>query len=1506
MCAYHISYAWRLEGTLDFDAMNASLRHVVSRHESLRTVFPTDEEGRPFRKVLSKNLPSLSITPVSSDDEMDIAAQIAETPFDLEAGPLCRFQLLQRAADHHVLILVLHHLIADGWSRGIFLHDVAASYRNQLQKEASSAHLSNSQLQKLSYAVFLADQAWNESEAHGQQLEYWRQQLGDLTPLQLPLESQRPATVNFASQTIIKKLPRQLRDSLQHLAQQQHTTLFTVLLTAFKLLLHRYTSNRDIAIGVPVAGRRQEEARELIGFFVNTLVLRTRFSTDPQATFIDWCAAVKSTVANGLENQSVPFAHVVEACSPDRSLHRNPLFELMFQVQSDGYRAQNSSTPEVEFPGLTFSQQHLELAETKFEMSWHLFDRDDDLTIAVEYRTELFSQTRVDQMIEHFEEVLNGITSNSSVLIGDLPLSSPQQKILPLVDNVGQTIRNLEDSFTPFHQAFSQQAKSSPAKTAIQFKDQSLTYAELDQQSNAVAHQLLAYGIQVESTVAICIPRSIELLVALLGVLKSGAAYVPIDISLPLTRRDFLFEDSKCSIVIEGSPMRIRTRISPRGEQAVKSLEPVDRKHSAGDFPQLAGSNGCYVIYTSGSTGIPKGTVISHQGLMHYLNWCIKTYPWQDGWGAPVQSSFGFDATITSMLAPLLAGKTVKMLPESSELQALVESIQTAPSVVKLTPAHLSSIEPILPHDLPAEKLPRALVIGGESLTAGHLRFWQKHYPDVELINEYGPTEAVVGCCIEKVDSKEILIGNVPIGRPITGTQLYLLDEYLNRVPAGITGQLYIAGPSLARGYLNQPALTAEQFIPNPFASQSNGHATVIYRTGDLAFYHPDGKLEYVGRVDDQIQLRGYRVELGEVEAALSRQPWVGKHAVVVRNVAGQPQLVGYIERGYIERGYIERGYSDAVDDAVDDAVFVDQISTALRSELPDYMVPAHFQVMDQIPLTQNGKVNRRMLPPIKLPASIGAVAPRNEREQKLLNVWQEILGQSVIGVEDNFFDLGGDSIRGMQIVAGAKRVGLALTPAQLFENQTIAAQASVAVDAATARLNVEQYPTGEVPLSPRQLEFFQRSSPAPHHFNQGILLRISSVVDAPQLEHALNDIVNYHDAFRLRFEPVESEPENRQSWRQFYQSDNSSRFDLETIDLRDDPKFARSLAAHLANRQTEFDLTAGPLFRAVHFLCDGGENRLFLLAHHLIMDGMSWRILLADLNQVYDQRMANQTIHLPAKTSSFREWIELLIDSKQTIASDETSSIDHETVKLFPINSPLLWGNAETLQVSVEQSHSNRDHDYSLEALLLTALAQTLKQFARATNLVIDLEHHGREMESNLVDLTRTIGWFTSISPLNLTLPDASPRKQLEYVQSRLSALSRRRGDHDLCLLRGGETSSAQISFNYLGTLDLPQNRVFLGLASEPIPTLCSPQQSRSHCIDVISWSTKNRLHVLWRFDQPTHNRDLIQQLANRHLSSLGSLLVTDKDHQSSQVETDVPSADLKKLMSKLAMRNK
>ncbi|MGB3300380.1 MAG: amino acid adenylation domain-containing protein, partial [Phormidesmis sp.] len=1368
--AYHIALVLRMQGSLKPQALQQSLQEIIDRHESLRTVF-LQEDNRPYVEVLPQVQLILSLTDLRGEKDPAAEAirqqnQLAQKSFNLKRGPLIRAELWQIADDTFEFGLVLHHLVADGWSRGVLLRELAFNYRSQLLVE-SELQLPKLTVQYPDYV--LQQQRWLEGDECQRQKAYWKQQLADLPELTLLTDG--VAGTRFASQICTKTFSVEQTQVIKAIAAQSGVTVFMLLLTVFKLLLHRYSGQNngqsDIAVGVPVAGRNVSEVEPLIGFFVNTLVMRSRLNS--QASFPQWLQQVQANLADALQHQEIPFSEVVDAVGAARVPGKNPLFSVMFQVQSAGYQLQNAEQLGLGMPDLAISQRWIAPTETKFDMSWHVIERDGKLLVATEYRTALFERSRIEQMLGHFHTLVDAVVENPSQKVSQFSLLSNLEKERILTDwSQGESV---EKTTHCFPQRFEQQVEKTPnaiatcdyaqqgktqTKVAQQRTVRSLTYQQLNCRANKLAHWLRSKGVESESLVGICLTPGIDLLTALLATLKVGAAYVPIDPTLPLERIRYMLADAKPAILIVRSDS-LDLRLIEEDSVDVFYIDTEDHQLIAQPdlnlSTELTPENLAYVIYTSGSTGRPKGTQLTHGGLINYLDWCLAAYPIAEGCGAPVQSSVGFDATITSLFSPLLAGKQVVFGLGENEIESLQAALSMGFSFIKLTPAHLSALQPLLKtQQIQRHLLPKAFIIGGEALQSHHVDTWRKQYPEITLFNEYGPTEATVGCCIHRVtvqDSK-----NIPIGRPINGAQLYILDENKQIVPAGVPGELYIGGEGVAQGYLNQPGLTAERFVTLNLLGR-------LYKTGDLAAYQLNGTLQYLGRIDSQIKLRGFRIEPGEIEALLCQHEQIEQAVVVLRVEEDRRSLIAYVTTTAIPANKVSSNLVNILTEPL-----FNELRQQLSEFLPSYMLPSHIIRLESLPLTVNGKVDRAALPAPTVEES-DVVQPRDRKERILLNIWQQILSREDVGIYDNFFEVGGDSISGMQIVSQAHEQGLQLTPAQLFEHQTIAEQAAIAKEKSADTFSTSlstALPIGEVPLSPIQQDFFEKNLPNPHHYNQAVMVKVNSDIETPALQAALEQIVEHHDSLRLRFEAVKG------VWQQQYETPEMISVPLDELDLTDQGE--QALGEAIAALQASLHLTDGPLFRGA-LIVRSPHKYLLLIAHHLLVDGVSWRILLADLSVAYQQIVDKQPVAFPNKTTSFGYWTRHL---KQQSFEAERAYWTKACCPVSPLPIDHSSGRNKVADekeivvcLNAEKTASLKTLRLPTNVVLLSALAQTFKQWSRDNVLVLDVEGHGRQAWDESLNLSRSVGWFTARYPLRLTLSAGTSDEQLDQIEQQI-----------------------------------------------------------------------------------------------------------------------------------------
>ncbi|GAB4190172.1 MAG: non-ribosomal peptide synthetase [Coleofasciculaceae cyanobacterium] len=1083
--AYNIAFALRLQGALEVTLLEQSLNEMVRRHEILRTTFSM-VDGQPVQVITSCLKLSLPVEDYQNLLEVDCESEVrnlmtqeARQPFDLTQAPLLRAKLLRLTQQEHIFILTLHHIIADEWSVEVFVREMAVLYKAFL--EGSSSPLCELPIQYKDFTYW--QRQWLQGEVLDTQLSYWKQQLDGVPAiLPLPTDYPRPAIGTYRGARQSLELPQTVADGLAALSRQEGVTLFMMLLAAFQTLLYRYTGQEDVCVGSPIANRNRDELKGLIGFFVNTLVLRTDLAGNP--SFRELLQRVRRVALGAYAHQDLPFEQLVEALQPERDTSYSPLFQVAFILRNVLHLE--------EIPGLTLSSLNVESETAQFDLSLIVERTERGLIAAFEYNTDLFDAARIARMLGHFQNLLEGIVANPQAKLSDLPLLTEAEKYQLLVEWNDTQVNYSQKGC--IHQLFEAQVERTPDAVAVIFENQRLTYRELNNRANQLAHSLQHLRVKPEVLVGICMERSVEMVVGLLGLLKAGGAYVPLDPTYPKERLAFMLEDTRISVLL--TQAKFANELPEHNAKVVcLDAEWQALAHQSQDNP-ISGitlENLAYVIYTSGSTGKPKGAMNTHQGLCNRLLWMQDAYRLTAADRVLQKTPFSFDVSVWEFFWPLIAGtRLVLAKPEGHRDSAyLVELIARE----QITTLHFvpSMLQVFLEEpSLDACSSIKRVICSGEALSFDlQERFFARL--DAELHNLYGPTEAAIDVTFWACQkgSKERV---VPIGRPISNTQIYLLDRYLQPVPVGIPGELHIGGVGLARGYLNRPELTDEKFIPNPFAQgkaegkgqraegiypeidspsplaneQSKGYnlrqppmAPVpcgnleqrdgygfpseqnllssalhllpslerLYKTGDLARYLPDGTIAFLGRLDNQVKIRGFRIELGEIEAVLVQHPMVRDVVVLAREEGDtQKQLVGYV---------VPNGTGIPT---------TDELRSYLKEQLPDYMVPSIFVLLEALPLLPNGKVNRRALPaPEGVRPTLAAAyeAPRSEVERAIATVWRDVLHLEKVGIHDNFFDLGGHSLLIVQVHSKLREIfNSNLSVVELFQNPTISALA--------------------------------------------------------------------------------------------------------------------------------------------------------------------------------------------------------------------------------------------------------------------------------------------------------------------------------------------------------------------------------------------------------------------------------------------------------------------------------
>ncbi|RKG94450.1 amino acid adenylation domain-containing protein, partial [Corallococcus carmarthensis] len=1213
--SYNLPVALRLIGRLDVEALRRAFEALVARHEALRTTF-FEEEGQPFQRIHAPAEWALPVEDLSSLEEsardaetLRLATREARQPFHLVHGPLLRTALLKLAEEAHVLLVTMHHIVSDGWSMGVLIRELASLYESFSGGRAPSLPPL-----PVRYADFaLWQRQWLQGETLDAQLGYWKRQLaGAPSALELPTDRPRPADKSLRGATLPVHFASELTDSLRSLAQSEGATPFMLLLSAFQLLLSRYSGQDDVSVGSPIAGRTHTEAEGLIGFFVNTLVLRAQ--VNPLATFRELLAQVKATTLGAYEHQHVPFEKLVEVLQPSRDLSRSPLFQVMLVLQ-------NAPAEALRVPGMAFQPIPLEGNSSRFDLSLTLFEVPQGLTGFLEYSTDLFDASTVQRLMGHFGVLLASLAAQPDARVSALPLMTAAEQQRLLVE------WNETDAAFPrdtcIHDAFTAQALRTPEALAVICRDQQLTFQELDARSNQLAHRLLKLGVGPDVRVVLCVERSVEALVGLLGILKAGGAYVPVDFRYPREWLAHVLTDTGAPVVL--TQQRVRDVLPPHAAQVVL-LDPDTAELAAEsrEAPGVAISAAqlAYVIYTSGSTGRPKGVMIQHRSVMNLRQGLATTV--HQGRGAAervsVNAPLSFDASV-QQLVQLLDGHTLCIVPDEARADAgeLVKRIrQDALDVLDCSPAHLRLLvdEGLLERQV----ILRRVLVGGEAVDPATWRHLAQA-PRLRAFNVYGPTECTVDATACAFDASP----TPTIGRPLPNVRAYVLDKSLRLVPVGVVGELFLGGEGVARGYLNRPELTADRFIPDGFSSTPGAR---LYRTGDVVRWRADGMLDYQGRADFQVKVRGFRIELGEIEASLLKHPQVHAAVVLAReDIPGDKRLVAYV----------------VPTEGTGSALTVDVLKDWLKQFLPEHMRPSAFLVLEALPLNANGKVDRKALPVPDASPLADFVAPRTSTEEQLAALFTQVLRVERVGIHDDFFALGGHSLLATQLVSRVRTAfGAELPLRALFEAPTVAALAERLRTAASGPRPPPLPLTTHEGLPPlsfaqQRLWLLDQLQPGSAAYNIPAALRLKGQVDVESLRRAFETLVARHETLRTTFFEYQGQPAQR--------IHSPATWTLPVLDVSSQPEAQRDEEARrLANLEARrpFDLEAGPLLRTSLVRLSETEHLLLVTMHHIVSDGWSMSVLVRELTALYAAFHADQLptlAPLPVQYADFAVW---------------------------------------------------------------------------------------------------------------------------------------------------------------------------------------------------------------------------------------------------------------------------
>lgn len=1369
-----------IKGDIKPDLFNRVINSLLKNNDSLRLQFFIDDNNTPFQVFRDYEYHELPFFDFSSEEDaygkanMIMIADFKKC-FDINDPKLYKFLLFKITDDHYIYFCKFHHIIMDGWSISLSVDQLRREY-NTIVYESNIVPE-----QTYSYTNFIEnDLQYINSTRYKKSEEYWKRKFTDrqesgLTPLLF--KNNVPAIGESARKGILINSEDYLK--LEEIGAESNVPISTVFLSIIYIYLNKITKLSDIIIGIPLLNRPSKSLKKTIGLFTETSPLLVTINDDD--LFKDLLLKVSYNLGDCYRHQRFP---VAEIGNLTKTNSLNKLFDVVFSYEKNNYNESFLGYKTIGIPMVSVNQSNALVVRIMENQ------KGKDVEVYFDYRLDVFDSFIIDNLTEQFQTLYRNIILKHESSLRELSIISEKEKI-KLLNKYNSTDKVFKSYDKTIIEQFEDQVLLSPETTALIFENRILTYKELNKKANIVAHYLRDNAnIKADNMVGLLIDRSEKMIIALLGILKSGAAYVPIDPTNPKGRINYIVNDCKPVFTITNE------NIESILDSSTNTKNPI----------RITNTNSLlYVIYTSGTTGNPKGTLITNKNYNNYISWAKEYYFEREDQGHfGLFTSLSFDLTTTSIFLSLLRGKSLTIYNQNREISDVLYEMFNEGIInsVKLTPSHISLLREI--------KIKRSnvelLIVGGEELLNEHVKVLKNIKQNMKVFNEYGPTETTVGCIVKQIEDEKIVIGT-----PIANTKIYILDDYLTPLPVGIPGEIYICGTGVGAGYLNKPELSKEKFLPNPFISGDR-----IYKTGDLGRWLNNGDIEFLGRIDNQIKINGYRIELGEIENRLLQFDGLNSCTVSVnKNKDGDKYIAAY---------FVSNLKLKASD-----------IRTFLRNYLPDYMIPHYFIQIEKVPLTSNGKVDRDSLPNPQqngVDTTTEYASPRNEVENILVDIWTEVLDLSTrIGIDDNFFELGGDSIKAIQIVSRLKQKGFNGRASDMLDSLTI--RDFTTTISKNIRESEQTTICGKLPLTPVQNWFFNDLDCPKHHYNQGLLLEFEESFSQPNI-NALKDsiatLLRHHDTLRMSFKI------DNKSYIQENRADAETFF--EEFDLKSETEPLKKLEELANGLQSSFDLENDTLIRFALFYIHGGA-RLLIISHHLIIDGVSWRILLEDLESGYTQALTGSEIKLPSKTTSYKKWSERLVSysksSELKNVSDFWNSIkDEEDDFNYGVLSKNSGKKIATASLDIEDTtnllkRTSKHLNAGITDILLTALVKALAKRSEKKSVLIDLESHGRSERFTDIDLSRTIGWFTSIYPVLLDISNSKGiEEEITSIREILGDIPDYGIGYGILKYNSEELKSdnaPRILFNYLGQFDYDTNTKLFRKSSDSIGHSVSPE---------------------------------------------------------------------------------
>ncbi|MGQ3482117.1 amino acid adenylation domain-containing protein, partial [Paenibacillus sp. TY11] len=1505
--AYFQQVSFDLMGSFDMNVFRKSLDVFIQRHEALRTNFHTLQDQEPLQLVFRHKDSELSFEDLRNMEEAERKTYIQSFKlqnqargFKLDTDTLMRIKVLRTGEETYHLVWSFHHIVMDGWCLSLVTGEVFGTYFTLLeQKQPEFTAVT-------SYGEYIK---WLERQDERAAKDYWSSYLaGFEQQTLLPgkdvsrkeqaeddeeyLTSSAAKSSEYIPEQLTLELDSTCSEAMHRIAKQQWVTINTLIQSIWGLILQKYNNNEDVIFGSVVSGRPTDinGVENTIGLFINTIPVRIQ--SERNTTFAEVMRKTQEQALASGRYDSFPLYEIQGLTDQKQNLINHIMVFENYPVEQ-----QVEQIGEVQ-PS-AFEITNVEVVEqTNYDLDLMVIP-DEVFKIIFRYNANVYDRATVKRMQGHVLHVIGQVVENPHIRVDELELVTPEEQA-QILGVWGETVVDYPQNQT-LSTLFEEQAARTPDQAAVLFGAETLTYGELNERANRLARTLRAEGVEADQPVGILVQRSLEMIVGIYAILKAGGAYVPIDPEYPADRIRFMLEDSGARLVLTQSHLAEQASLSFDGKMLILDGKDIYHENGSNLEPLAGPRHVAYVIYTSGSTGKPKGVMVEHHSVINRVLWMHDRYGLSEEDTILQKTAFTFDVSVWELFWWSIVGLKVSLLSVGGEKnpEDIMETIaRDGVSTMHFVPAMLHAFLEYVeqqPLKVVQAKLGtlKHVFASGEALPPQHVARFQRLVSGIagaKLINLYGPTEATVDVSYFDCEPTEAY-AIIPIGKPIQNIRLYIVKEGTEQLqPIGVAGELCISGVGVARGYLNRPELTAEKFVADPFASGEAGYER-MYRTGDLARWMPDGNIEYLGRIDHQVKIRGYRIELGEVESQLQKVEFVREAVVIARaDEAGQKQMVAYYVAGQ--------------------NIDVSELRSELGRKLPSYMVPSYFVQLERMPLSPNGKIDRKALPAPEgnLQRGVDYTEPRTAPERALVAVWQSVLGVKTIGILDNFFDLGGDSIKAIQIASRVFQTGYKLDMKDLFQYPTVATLAPHICE--VSRITHQGEVSGETVLLPIQHWFFSQERERPQHFNQDVMLYNAAGFDETAVRRVMDNIVKHHDALRTVFYKT---PSGYEAWTRSVEE--GSLYTLETTDFLELTTYTEKLEAKATEIQSSINLAEGPLVKLGLFRCADGDH-LLIAVHHLVIDGVSWRILFEDFSTGYEQAIKNQPVQFPLKTDSFQTWARELSAyanspaaesdgiywQQQELAKAEAASLPKDFAYEDSLNSDsevltVEWTEDETQQL-LKQAH----HAYSTEIndLLLTALGLAIHNWTGTNHVLVNLEGHGREAILSDVDITRTVGWFTSLYPVlletgsGLTLAQRikETKEGLRRIPHKGLTYGTWRYLSEAAAEKHGRTILAEpeIGFNYLGQVDqdLQNNRIML--SSYGAGETDDPQSKLPYTLNLNALISESTLRLTIAYSRKQYRKETIEHVAGLLQSALQEVIV----HCTAQEQPELTPSDV------------